>query len=87
MTKPINTGGPAFPRPLSHDKGDGTHWGDLPEYVPPQDGMTLRDYFAAQALTALIAVYSEGGEINEYDFARWAYAQADAMLKEREVAP
>lgn len=35
-------GGPAFPRPFSLDT-----WGDGPKEVPPQEGMSLRDYFAA----------------------------------------
>lgn len=47
-------------------------------------GMTLRDYFAGQALTALVHVeaYRErsGGERK---IARKAYAISDAVLKER----
>lgn len=43
--------------------------------------LTLRDYFAGQALAGLI-----GGKINmnECNTAHWAYVHADAMLKERE---
>ena len=46
-------------------------------------GMTLRDYFAAAALTGIIAK----GEDEMYPGFRAseAYALADAMLKEREV--
>ena len=64
-----NTGGPAFPttKPLEH-------WGD------PNQGMTLRDYFAAKAITAFIFAGSD------YDRAATeAYKQADAMLKAREA--
>lgn len=43
-------------------------------------GMTLRDYFAAKAMVALIA--KTGGD-GEY-YAATAYALADAMLAERE---
>jgi len=42
-------------------------------------GMTLRDYFAGQALAGNIS-----GECNEKLEAGWAYMIADAMMKERE---
>ena len=64
-----NTGGPAFP---------------LVYVVPPENvlnvyqGMTLRDYFAAKAMQALI-------HKNYFDVAaKEAYQMADAMLKARE---
>lgn len=59
-----NTGGPAFPYSrLGSDS----------------DGMTLRDYFAAKAMQALITrIPMSGGEK-----AREAYIIADAMLRER----
>ena len=62
---------PAFPSP----RWEG--WGS------PQEGMTLRDYFAAKALLV-------GGAANQapaYDNdtrAKYAYELADAMLKARE---
>lgn len=65
------TGGPAFPVPgLQHDE-------DF-------NGMTLRDYFAAQALQALIRAddYLEGNWSNE-NVAQDAYALAGAMLAAR----
>ena len=43
------------------------------------DGMTLRDYFAAKAMQALIQKYSHEGDVS-----RNAYILADAMLKARE---
>ncbi len=63
MNPDINTGGPAFPDP--HINGDGK-------------GMTLRDYFAAKALSSVIANGStfESIAIN-------AYRIADAMIAER----
>ena len=75
MEQKIETGGPAFPAPDlgEHDFGQrGAYW-----------GMTLRDYFAAAALTGIIAK----GEDEMYPMYRAseAYALADAMLKEREV--
>ena len=62
-----DTGGPAFP---AHPSALGDH-----------DGMTLRDYFAAKAMQALLTRRPlSGGEV-----ARDAYIIADAMLKAREA--
>jgi len=65
------TGGPAFPRPFS-----GTT-----QYA--QEGMTLRDYFAAQAVQGLLAspVQPQSGADM---YAQDAYVIADAMLEARE---
>ncbi len=54
----------------------------------PQSGMTLRDYFAAQAMTGLLfAAQSAGWSApNKYQnemLAKNSYATADAMLEER----
>ena len=72
-----NEGGPAFPS--SHSSGE------LP--VAPQRGMSLRDYFAAQALTGVITSCSldhrHEGEDMKAMFARRAYELADAMLEAR----
>ena len=62
-----NTGGPAFP----------AHHFDLAE---GEHGMTLRDYFAAQAMQALLTQ----GHIARPNVPGIAYAVADAMLKARE---
>ena len=55
-----------------------------------EPGMTLRDYFAAKAMQAMISTMSVetvdvSDEIDEdfFEVARGAYAQADAMLKVR----
>jgi hypothetical protein len=53
-----------------------------------RDGMTLRDYFAAQAMHGLIA--SPRGlhgknVITDVDYAQAAYLIADAMMKAREA--
>ena len=45
-------------------------------------GMSLRDYFAGQALAGLLACMKTTG--SKKDFAMDAYMQADAMLAERE---
>lgn len=45
----IDTGGAAFPRPVGHYPHVGC------TYSEQQSGMTLRDYFAGQALIGLLA--------------------------------
>mgnify|MGYP000229920692 CR=1 FL=1 len=93
----IKDGGPAFPVPL---QGDGEWIGDpqTDGYFKPF-GMTLRDYFAAKAMAALInepmwgegsmpmvLSFSKGIKASGPDrFAIVAYALADAMLRAREV--
>ena len=64
-----NTGGPAFP----------AHHFDLAE---GEHGMTLRDYFAAKAMQALIEKYDE----SPVEISLEAYEIADAMLKQREAS-
>ena len=49
-----------------------------------KDGMTLRDYFAAKAMQALLASPNCPLDIRESALASSAYATADAMMKERE---
>jgi hypothetical protein len=67
-----NTGGPAFPCPETEK-----HYKD--------EGMTLRDYFAAKAMQGILAgthpIVKETEPLPTV--ARVAYAQADAMLKAR----
>ena len=66
------TGGPAYPT----NKYDAI----VPISTGYSEGMTLRDFFAAKALQALITrIEVSGGEQ-----ARDAYIIADAMLKARE---
>ena len=71
------TGGPAFPRPVS---------GPTHEYSEsgPQEGMSLRDYFAGQALVGLLACSIPGQEHIAANAAREAYVVADAMIAESE---
>ncbi len=45
--------------------------------------MTLRDYFAAKAMQGMIA-NGQTLDADPEEYAKWAYAQADAMLVERE---
>ena len=81
MSEKIETGGPAFP----------CH----PEIIPQKErdfaGMTLRDYFAARAMTACYAEYCAHANVQGYEedwkmgVALDSYAMADAMLKAREA--
>ena len=70
------TGGPAFPRADIKFHVDGYTKADC-------YGMTLRDYFAGQALPILIKDYTTGDGKVEFAVAKTAYEYADAMLKER----
>lgn len=63
----INTGGPAFP-----------NHGSMGEVT--QEGMTLRDYFAAKAMQGLMDAAMPMPEI-----AQAAYQMADDMLKARQA--
>jgi hypothetical protein len=90
MSEAKHGGGLAFPRPAADYIEDN---GDLQRkrYHGPQDGMSLRDYFAAKAMAAHISRIDLDAEIaTETTFddmiARWAYEQADAMLKVRGAA-
>ena len=49
-----------------------------------KDGMTLRDYFAAKAMQALLASPNCPMDIRESALVASAYATADAMMRERE---
>jgi hypothetical protein len=51
--------------------------------TPPIDNITLRDYFAAQAVIGLL----NDSHPNVYQLARDAYKLADAMLEERQRDP
>lgn len=66
MSEQINDGGPAFPAPYNNDGV----------------GMSLRDWFAGQALVALPHTGC-GGDLHIEDAAKAAYQMADAMLKAR----
>lgn len=78
----IKDGGPAFPT------------GDNPDSrLMPEPGMSLRDYFAAKAMVALInnefcaqginEIVASGKATRDDLIAAVAYTQADAMLRAR----
>lgn len=74
-------GGPAFPAriPLVHDADQGK---DYPNY--DESGMSLRDWFAGQALNGLLAGDRQTGWGLPERAAERSYALADAMIAERE---
>lgn len=75
-----NDGGPAFARPTSRDP-EIFH---QPENYYAQEGMSLRDYFAARAMQAAATNPSGADGFTFAQRAEWAYLQADAMIAERE---
>ena len=88
MTKKIEDGGPAFPeKRISHFIAGAN--GEASAAVENVGGMSLRDYFAGQAIPAIIercgADHRQPHEhITDY-FARKAYEVADAMLLARKA--
>ena len=50
----------------------------------PQEGMTLRDYFAAKAMESMLPLFSDRPLKEIKDVPTKAYAMADLMLKARE---
>lgn len=73
-----NNGGPAFPvADLAWPEPKNTD-----EAVRAASGMTLRDYFAAKALSG-VASNPESGCNSPSDLAHWSFRVADAMLKAR----
>lgn len=81
MSTEINDGGPAFPVPEIHDQ--------TPPYrhLLAEQGMSLRDYFAAKAMQGFILnnwVVTDPGARGL--LVRTSYEMADAMLAAREAA-
>ena len=68
-----NTGGPAFPTDSEGQIGPATYH---------FEGMTLRDYFAAAALTGIVA--SPDCASSNEQIAKGAFTIADCMIAERD---
>lgn len=76
MTAPrseLDDGGPAFAATAANGAGDVFH----------QDGMSLRDWFAGQALGSLVRVAQDARARDLGLIGKAAYEFADAMLKAR----
>ena len=73
-----DNGGPAFPSMHSIDG----NWSTKPD--PDFTGMSLRDWFAGQALAGMVAFSgTAGAAYGPYEIAGRSYEVADAMLAER----
>lgn len=71
-----DTGGSAFPEVYSSQNDD-----RVMVEVYSAGGMTLRDYFAAKALTTCSDDAAQN--LTREEIAEWCYLMADAMLAER----
>ena len=76
MSSMIDSGGPAFPRTRYHSD-------EHP--IGYETGMTLRDYFAAKALTGMLSNSNLSMSIPNEEIAGEAYAIAEAMLEARKL--
>ncbi len=65
---------PAFPRPASPAHEYGFH--------KPQEGMTLRDYFATRVMQAMLG---SNWTLKDEEIPARAYKMADMMMKAREA--
>lgn len=72
----VNNGGPAFPREDYQSNGYDKGFEKL-----GQEGMSLRDYFAAKAMQGELASGDASNHVE--NIASRSYAIADAMLKAR----
>jgi len=75
MSTPKPENPPAFPRPDLET--------ETVRSCPAQDGMTLRDYFAGQALVGYMASFGPDQAIPVIPTADFAYELAAAMLAKR----
>lgn len=81
MSKQIDDGGPAFPLSPEYDTSSG---GIMRQVAPGEQGMSLRDYFAANAISQCIWLrMTDNGHIDFVAAARAAYEIADTLLAER----
>ena len=76
MSAPINDGGPAFPVPS-------VSWKGADSVAIGSHGMSLRDYFAAAALTGIAAGHLAMRNESNEALAAFAFGAADAMLAAR----
>jgi hypothetical protein len=70
-----DTGGPAFP----------CEWDYIGSNREAANGMTLRDYFAAKAMQAMLSNPNCPMQCEDSELAKMSYEIADAMLESRKV--
>ena len=80
MEQPKYDGGAAFPHPEQQSVVGG---GGTQIRIDSQPGMSLRDYFAGQALTGILA--DSGWADTEEKMAELSYRFADAMIAARDA--
>lgn len=80
MAEEINDGGPAFPFGTARFDGGNHYLGKSFD-----KGMSLRDWFAGQALPTIMERYLDNA-VDASPFVA-AYEVADAMIKAREAKP
>jgi hypothetical protein len=76
---------PAFPGKQKALLIKSEHSDIAKEYEIDQNGMTLRDYFAAKAMQSMLAHPNSKETASPQVYAGAAYQMADAMLKAREA--
>jgi hypothetical protein len=78
--RPPATGGPAFPRPASEYTASGT-LDDGNDAIREQGGMSLRQWYAGQALAGLAGYHGGPGSPSaRAEAAAECFAIADAMI-------
>ena len=70
-------GGPAFPQRRIYRCSQGI------DHEVSETGLSLRDWFAGQALAGIASMSGDGFGLSPEDEASWAYQRADAMLRAR----
>jgi hypothetical protein len=78
---PNNDGGPAFPQPESHGQQQLPNGTWEQEYSYPEQGMSLRDWFAGMAMQGFMSNSMNGPRPLDY-LAKCCYEVADAMIAE-----
>lgn len=86
-TPEIDYGGPAFPIPGMPPVGTGDPRDGMAGGCDPQPGMSLRDWFAGQALAVMTAASDYSTGPCNHAIAERAYVIADLMLAIRKKGP
>lgn len=93
MSNPINDGGAAFPG-IAGESGYGTSTQNGISangetiWINHNQGLSMRDYFAAKALQMIVVNDISGRPENFHrHYAEGAYEWADAMIAAREAKP
>ena len=78
MKTKIPDDGAAFPSTRRRER-------QMFECINPINGISLRDWFAGQALSGMLAGLPDDFDTTPNQFAKAAYLLADTMLKERDI--